>query len=158
MWTKSQTKGCVGSFHNDFVCKPVSFQETTKMPESRATVVQEWHKLETLSVWDVKKVRSESEILPSGEEGWTDGSLREIDGFLSLKERRTCKKTPVIQGASCAPGRQRQRRRGIQKQYTEQGVSASPMAEAEFLGIISRVPGYGWRIKYRTFQRTLKSK
>ena len=51
---------------------------------------------------------------PSDEEGWKNSPLRELDGPLSVEERRTCETPPGIQEATCALWRQRQRRRGIQ--------------------------------------------
>ena len=51
---------------------------------------------------------------PSDEEGWKNSPLRELDGPMSLEERRTCETPPGIQEATCPPGGQRQRRRGIQ--------------------------------------------
>ena len=79
------------------------------------------------------KVRSH----PSFEEGWKNSSLREFDGPLSLEERRICKTLPEIQGASCAPGRKRQRRRRYGAVFTVHGASASQRAAATFLDTIS---------------------
>ena len=57
-------KGYVGSFHYGLVHKPVSVQEAMEIPEAKAAVDKEWCKLiQKIIAWDVKKVRSKSEVI-----------------------------------------------------------------------------------------------
>ena len=71
--------------------------------------------------------------LKSSEERWKNSSPRKLDGPMSFEERRTCKTPSEIQGTSCAPGRQRQRRRGIHLRWQRQSS------------------WYGWRNTWRSF-------
>ena len=56
-------KGYVGSFHNGLVHKPFSFQEVMKIQKSESQWVQKWNKVTTIPAWDVKKVRSKSDVI-----------------------------------------------------------------------------------------------
>ena len=103
--------------------------------------------LREIPAWDVKMVRSKYDVISQAKkDGKTVSSLRECDGPLSLEERRACKKTPEIQGASCATVRQHQRRRKRQSSI-HGAASASQMPGAKFLNPVSKLPGYAWRNK-----------
>ena len=78
---------------------------------------------------------------PSDEEGWKNSPLRELDGPLSLEERRTCETPPGIQEATCAPGDNVKDEGWYRAVFTEQGVSVSQMAAAKFLDAMSKLLG-----------------
>ena len=74
-----------------------------------------------------------------------NGSPRDFGGPLSLGERRTCKTPPEVQGASCAPGGQRQRRRRIQSSSRRAWCFSVSDGSGKVLA------WYGWRNKWRNF-------
>ena len=55
--------GSTGSFHYGLVHKLVSIQEALKIPDAKAAVDKQWEKLKNIPAWDVKKVRSKSEVV-----------------------------------------------------------------------------------------------
>ena len=131
----SQWSGTQASFNSR------SFEDTR--PEAKAAVDKEWENQRQCQHGTQGRVRSKSAVIRQAKKDGKHSSLREFDGPLSLEGRRTCKTPPEIQGASCAPGGQRQRRKGYRAVFTEQGASASQMAAAKFLDTISK--WYGWR-------------
>ena len=56
-------KGYVVSFHYGLVHKSVSIQEGMKIPDAKAAVDKEWNKLKNIPAWDVKKARSQAEVI-----------------------------------------------------------------------------------------------
>ena len=109
-------KGNVGSFHCGLVHQPVSIHEALKMKPKPPWMNDGMKNKSSVGCQEIEtKVRSH----PSDEEGWENSSLREFDGPLSLEERRTCKTPPEIQGASCAPGGERQRLKKETEQYSQ---------------------------------------
>ena len=57
-------KGYVGSFRDGLEHKPVSVQEAMEIPQAKAAADKEWDELVSkIPAWDVKKVRSKSEVI-----------------------------------------------------------------------------------------------
>ena len=107
-------KGYVGSCHHCSVHELVFIEDALKMPGAKATVDKKMERIKHNSSLGCQESETKIWRHLSGEEGWKNSSLRDFDGPLSLEERRTCKTLPEIQGANCAPGGHRQRRRRIQ--------------------------------------------
>ena len=89
---------------------------------------------EKKKAWDVKKVKSKSELIRQGKKDGRNSSLGEFDGPLSPAERRTCKTTPEIPRASCAPEDNVQDEEGYRAAFAEQGASASQVKGGRVLG------------------------
>ena len=77
-------KGCVGSFHCGLVHKPGSIQEAMKIPDAKAAVDKELEKVKTIPTWDVKKKRSNSEVI-------RQAKLGEFDDLCRLKKAELAK-------------------------------------------------------------------
>ena len=140
-------KGYVGSFHYGLVHKPVFVQEAMKIPEAKSAVEEEWHELDTVPAWDVKKARPKSEVIRQAKKEWKNSPLREPDGTLTLGERRSCETPPEIQGASRAPQGQRQRRRRIQSNIHRARCFRVSDGSGKILGHYLKASLYGWRSK-----------
>ena len=85
-------QGFVGSSHNGLEHEPVSTQAALKIPEGEAVVDKNWKIKEHTSMG-----RKDDEIsLRSSvkRRRMENSSLRELDGALSLEERRTCNTPP----------------------------------------------------------------
>ena len=137
-------KGNVGSFHCGLVHKPVSIHEALKMKPKPPWMNDGMKNKSSVGCQEIEtKVRSH----PSDEEGWENSSLREFDGPLSLEERRTCKTPQEIQGASCAPGGERQRRRRIQSNIHRVWCFSVSDGSGKVLGHHLKASWYGWRNK-----------
>ena len=135
----------------------VRLRKYRSMRESEATTYG-W-KMKALPAWDVQKSETKVRGHPSGNEGRKISSLRELDGPLSHEERRICKTLPEVQPASCAPRRQRQRRRRVQGSCSQSKVHQRLIWQPQTsLDTISKLSWYGWRNKWRNSSVQLKSK
>ena len=49
--------------HYNLVHKVIPMPQATKIPDAKAAVDKEWKKLETISAWQLDKVRNKKEII-----------------------------------------------------------------------------------------------
>ena len=49
--------------HYNLVHKFIPMPQAMKIPDAKAAVDKEWKKLETISAWDVRKVKSQKEVM-----------------------------------------------------------------------------------------------
>ena len=94
----------LGDFTVAWYTSQFSIQEAVKIPEVKATE-EKMKQIPDNSQRDVKKVRPKPEVVRQAKKGGKNNSLREVDGPLSLEERRICKTLPETQGPSRAPSK-----------------------------------------------------
>ena len=135
----SQWSGTQASFNSR------SFEDTR--PEAKAAVDEEWENQRQYQHGTQGRVRSKSAVIRQAKKDGKHSSLREFDGPLSLEGRRTCKTPPEIQGASCAPGGQRQRRRRMQSSIHRARCFSVSDGSSKVLGHYLQASWYGWRNK-----------
>ena len=73
-----QGKGLVQKF--------IQMPQAMKIPDAKAAVDNKWKNLETIPAWDVRKVKSEKEVIKEAQKKQQQSSLCFIDGFMSSKE------------------------------------------------------------------------
>ena len=69
-------KRCVESFHCGLVHKAVSIPAALKIPEAQTAGDEQCNKLKTIPAWDVKKVRSMSEVIRQAKKDGTEFTSR----------------------------------------------------------------------------------
>ena len=108
--------------HYILVHKFIRMPQAMKLPATKAAVDKEWEKLESISAWNLTKVRSKKEVI---DEARTSGA----------KVHQKYKGRVVLRGDIVKDDS------GSYAVFTEQGSAASQMTAAKIMDIISRLPG-----------------
>ena len=109
-------------------------------PAAMAAVDQEWEKLETISAWNLTKVRNKSEVI---DEARTKGRKVHFASMMDtchLKNAELEAKHQKYKGRVVLRGDIAKDDSGSYAVFTEQGSSASQMTAAKVMDIISRLP------------------
>ena len=124
--------------HYNLVHKFNRMPQAMKIPAAKAAVDKEWEKLKT-PAWNMTKVRSKKEVI---DEARTKGARVHVASLVDMSFEKCWigGKTPKIQRSNCTP-RWYCKRQGSYAVFTEQGSSASQVAAAKVMAIISTLPG-----------------
>ena len=112
-----------------------------KIPAAKAAVDKEWEKLEEIPAWDLRTVRSKSEVI---DEARTKGAKVHFASRMDicyLKNAELETKHRKYKGRVVLRGDIVKDDSGSYAGFTEQGSSASQMTAAKVVDIISRLPG-----------------
>ena len=102
--------------HYNLVHKFIPMPQAMKIPAAEAPVDKEWEKLEKISAWNLKKVKSKKQVIEKAR-------TKKYKGRVVLRG-------DIVKDDS-----------GSYAVFTEQGSSASQMTAAKIMDIISRLPG-----------------
>ena len=133
-------KGYVESFHYGLVHKLVSIQEGMKIPDATAAVDKEWDKLKNIPAWDVKKARSQAEVVIQAKMNAKTVHFANLMDLCNLKNAGLAKHLQKNKARVVLREDNVKDEEGYRAVFTEQGGSASQMAAAKFLDTISKLP------------------
>ena len=123
------------------VHEPDSFQERYGDTRSqKAEVDTEWNKFKMVAAWDVKKVRSKSEVVRQRRRMEKTVNFAHLMDPCHLKNAELADTFRNTRSEWCS-GRTTSTTKKDRAVFTDQGASASQMATAKFLDTISKVPG-----------------
>ena len=123
------------------VHKFIPMPQAMKIPAAKAAVDKEWEKLETISAWNLTKVRNRSDLI---DEARTKGAKVHFASQMDichLKNAELEAKHQKYRGRVVLRGDIVKDDSGSYAVFTEQGSSASQMTAAKVMDIISRLPG-----------------
>ena len=72
--------------HYNLVHKFILMPQAMKIPAAKAAVDKDWEKLEKISAWDLKKVRSKSEVIDEAKDVGRYSSFCIINGHMSSEK------------------------------------------------------------------------
>ena len=127
--------------HYNLVHKFIPMPQAMKIPAAKAAVDKEWEKLEKISAWNLKKVKSKKQVI---EEARTSGATVHFASLMDichLKNAELEAKHQKYKGRVVLRGDIVKDNSGSCAVFTEQGSSASQMTAAKIMDIISRLPG-----------------
>ena len=97
-------KGVNSMSHHSLVHKFIPMPQVAKIPDAKGAVENVLNKLETISAWQLKKVKSKREVgHPRGTKRPKESPLCYIDGHMSSPEFRDGTKVSEVQRSSRAP-------------------------------------------------------
>ena len=79
-------KGFNSMSHYNLVHKFTPMPHVAKIPDATAAVEKEWNKLETISAWQVNKVKSKMEVIQEAQKDKMKVHFATFDGHLSSQE------------------------------------------------------------------------
>ena len=127
--------------HYNLVRKFIPMPQAMKIPAAKAAVDKEWEKLEKISAWNLRKVRSKKEVI---DEARTSGAAVHFATLMDIchlqnaeleAKHQKCKGRVVLRGDIVKDDS------GSYAVSTEHESSASQMTAAKIMDIISRLPG-----------------
>ena len=89
--------------HYNLVHKFIPMPQAMKIPAAKAAVDKEWEKLETISAWNLTKVRSKKEVIDEARTKGANVHFAPLMDFCHLKNAELEAKHQKIQGSSCTP-------------------------------------------------------
>ena len=126
----------------NLVHKFIPMPRAMKIPAAKAAVDKEWKKLETIPVWDLTKVRSNSEVIDEARTKGAKVHFASLMDICHLKNAELEAKHQKYKGRVILRGDIVKDDSGSYAVFTEQGSSsASQMTAAKVMDIISRLPG-----------------
>ena len=96
-------KGFNSMNHDILVRKFIPMAQVAKIPDAKAAVDKEWNKLETISAWQLNKVKSKKEVIQEAQERQMESPLCYFDGHMSSQECGVRTDVSKIQGSSRTP-------------------------------------------------------
>ena len=153
MWTTLQKKGLWDSFTVAWYMSQFLFKKQWRYQKPKPP----WKNnpnifLDTSRVgWQESDTKVWSH--PSGEEWWKKQLVNFVNlmDLCHLKNAGFAETLPEIQGASCTPGRQRQRRSRIQSSFHAAKSFSVSDGRGKALGHYLKASWCGWRNKWRSF-------
>ena len=91
--------------HYNLVHKFTPMPQATKIPAAKAAVDKEWEKLEKIPAWNLKKVRSKSEVIDEARTKGAKVHFASLMDICHVKNAELETKAPKIQRSSCTPRR-----------------------------------------------------
>ena len=127
--------------HYNLVHKFMLVPQAIKIPAAKAAVDKGWDKLEKISAWNLKKVRSKSEVIDEARTNGAKVHFASLVDICHLKNAELEAKHQKYKGRVVLRGDIIKDDSGSYAVFTEQGSSASLMPAAKVMDIISRLPG-----------------
>ena len=112
-----------------------------KIPAAKAAVDKEWEKLEKISAWNLTKVRSKKDVIDEARTAGATVHFESLMDICHLKNAELEAKHQKYKGRVVLRGDIVKDNSGSYAVFTEQRSSASQMAAAKIMDIISRLPG-----------------
>ena len=112
-----------------------------KIPAAKTAVDKKWEKLEQIPAWDLKKVRSKSEVIDEARTKGAKVHFASLMDICHLKNAELEAKHQKYKGRVVLRGDIVKDDSGSYAAFTEQGSSVSQMTAAKVMDIISRLPG-----------------
>ena len=141
MRTISQEKGVQLIATFNFVHKFVPMLQDMKIPGAKVAVEKEWEKLEKIPAWDLKKVRSKSEVIDEARTKCAKDHFASVMDICHLKNAELETKHQKYKARIVLRGDIVKDDSGSYALFIEQGSSASQMTAAKVMDFISRLPG-----------------
>ena len=126
--------------HYNLVHKFIPMPQVIKIPEAKAAVDKEWEKWEKISAWNLRKVRSEKEVIDGARKSGATVHFASSMDMCNLKIAEPEAKHQKYKGRIVLRGDIVKDNSGSYAVFTEQGASASQMTTAKIMDIISRLP------------------
>ena len=127
--------------HYNLVHKFIPMPQAMKIPVAKAAVDNEWQILQKISVWNLTKVTSKSEVIDEARTSGAKVHFASLMDICHLKNAELAAKHQKYRGRVVLRGDIVKDDSGSYAIFTEQGSSASQMTAAKIMGIISRLPG-----------------
>ena len=127
--------------HYNLVHKFIPMPQAMKIPAAKAAVDKEWDKLEKISAWNLTKVRSKKEVIEEARVLGATVHFASLMDICHLNNAEVEAKHQKYKGRVVLRGDIVKDDSGSYAVFTEQGSSASQMAAAKIMDIISRLPG-----------------
>ena len=127
--------------HCNLVHKFIPMPQAMKIPAVKAAVDKEWEKLEKISAWNLRKVKSKTEVIDEARTSGATVHFASLMDICHLKNAELEAKHQKYKGRVVLRGDIVKDDSGSYAVFTEQGSSASQMTAAKVMDIISRLPG-----------------
>ena len=127
--------------HYNLVHTFIPMPQDMKIPAAKAAVDKEWEKLEKIPAWDLTKVRSKSEVIDEARTKGAKVHFASLMDICHLKNAELETKHQKYKGRVVLRGENVKDDSGSYAVFTEQGSSASQMAAAKIMDIVSRLQG-----------------
>ena len=127
--------------HYNLGHKFIPMPQAMKIPFAQAAVDKEWDKLEKISAWNLTKVRSKKQVIDEARTKGAKVRFASLMDICHLKNTELEAKHQKHKGRVVLRGDIVKDDSGAYAVFTEQGSSASQMAAAKIMDIISRLPG-----------------
>ena len=137
MKTILQGKGENSLQHYNLVHKFIPMPQAMKIPAAKAAVDKEWEKLEKIFAWNLTKVRSKKEVIDEAKTSGATVHFASLMDICHLKNAELEAKHQKYKGRVVLRGDIVKDDSGSYAVFTEQGSSASQMAAAKIMDIIS---------------------
>ena len=137
----SQEEGTIHYNITIWYTKFIPLPQAMKIPAAKAAVDKDWEILEKISVWDLTKVRSKSEVIDKAKTNGATVHFASLMDICHLKNAELEAKHQKYKGRVVLRGDIVKDDSGSYAGFTEQGSSASQMTAAKVMDIISRLPG-----------------
>ena len=134
-------KGYNSVQHGNLVHKIILMPQAMKIPAAKASVDEEWEKLEKIPASDKTKVRNKSEVINEARKEGRKVHFASLMDLCHLKNAILEAKHQKYKGQVVLRGDIVKDDSGSYAVFTEQGSSASQMTAAKVMDIISRLPG-----------------
>ena len=118
-------------------------RQAMMIPDAKAAVDTEWKKLETIPAWDVRKVKSNKEVIKEAQKNNTKVHFASLMGSCHLKNSESEPQFQKYKGRVVLRGNIVKDDSGAHAVFTEQGSSASQMTAAKVMDVTARLPDCG---------------
>ena len=127
--------------HYNLVHKFIPMPQAMKIPAAKAAVDKEWEKLKKIPAWDLTTDRSKTEVIDEARASSATVHFASLMDICQLKNAELQGKHHKYKSRVVLRGDIVKDDSGSYAVFTEQGLSASQMAAAKVMDIITRLPG-----------------
>ena len=125
----------------NLIHKFIPMPQAVKIPAAKAAVDKEWGKLETISAWNLTKVRSKKKVIDEAKTSDATIHFASLMDICHLKNAELEAKHQKHKGQVVLRSDIVKDNSGSYAVFTEQGSSAFQMTTVKIMDIISRLPG-----------------
>ena len=133
-------KGYNPMTHHNFVHKFIPMPQAMKTPDAKAAVDKGWKKLDTISTWQLDKVKSKTEVILKAQKDKQKVHFATLMDICHLKNAESEPTFQKYKGRVVLRGDIAKDDSGAYAVFTGQGSSASQMTAAKVMDVIARLP------------------